>query len=149
MNETTQEILRHEYHFYVNTVCKGFLCCRAEFYIGSIRVGCFLVPRDVTTDQKQSLLTYVYILCMFYVCHFFSGERGKKDRWVKEYQGQLLISTGAIQWTTDCSKALNAISGGNKTALKALKKKQVIPARQNRGMLKVVSEAVVADKLSS
>lgn len=51
--------------------------------------------------------------------------RGKKDKWVKEYQGQLLISTGAVQWTTDCSKALNAISGGNKTALKALKKKQV------------------------
>lgn len=51
--------------------------------------------------------------------------RGKKDKWVKEYQGQLLISTGAIQWTNDCSKALNAISGGNKTALKALKKKQV------------------------
>ena len=44
---------------------------------------------------------------------------------MKEFQGQLLISTGAIQWTTDCSKALNAISGGNKTALKALKKKQV------------------------
>lgn len=51
--------------------------------------------------------------------------RGKKDKWVKEFQGQLLISTGAIQWTTDCSKALNAIAGGNKTALKALKKKQV------------------------
>lgn len=51
--------------------------------------------------------------------------RGKKDKWVKEYQGQLLISTGAVQWTMDCSKALNAISGGNKTALKALKKKQV------------------------
>ncbi|CAB1114177.1 unnamed protein product [Ectocarpus sp. CCAP 1310/34] len=51
--------------------------------------------------------------------------KGKKDKWVKEYQGQLLISTGAVQWTTDCSKALNAISGGNKTALKALKKKQV------------------------
>lgn len=53
------------------------------------------------------------------------NHRGKKDKWVKEYQGQLLISTGAVQWTTDCSKALNAISGGNKTALKALKKKQV------------------------
>ncbi|CAN0485834.1 unnamed protein product, partial [Scytosiphon promiscuus] len=48
-----------------------------------------------------------------------SIRRGKKDKWVKEYQGQLLISTGAVQWTTDCSKA------GNKTALKALKKKQV------------------------
>ncbi|CAM9519888.1 unnamed protein product [Discosporangium mesarthrocarpum] len=51
--------------------------------------------------------------------------KGKKEKWVKEYQGQLLISTGAIQWTTDCSKALNSLSSGNKSALKALKKKQV------------------------
>jgi hypothetical protein len=40
-------------------------------------------------------------------------------------QGQLLITTGAIAWTTDCSKALVQIAGGNKNALKALKKKQV------------------------
>ena len=72
--------------------------------------------RNVTIDQQKTLLISYFV--------FFS-ERGKKDKWVKEYQGQLLISTGAIQWTTDCSKALNAISGGNKTALKALKKKQV------------------------
>lgn len=70
----------------------------------------------MTIDQQKTLLISYFV--------FFS-ERGKKDKWVKEYQGQLLISTGAIQWTTDCSKALNAISGGNKTALKALKKKQV------------------------
>ena len=51
--------------------------------------------------------------------------KGKKEKWVKDFQGQLLITTGAIAWTTDCSKALVAISNGNKTAMKALKKKQV------------------------
>jgi len=44
---------------------------------------------------------------------------------VKEWQGSLLITTGAIAWTTDCNKALVAISNGNKSALKALKKKQI------------------------
>jgi len=39
--------------------------------------------------------------------------------------GQLLITTGAIVWTNDCTKALTAIQGGNKSALKHLKKKQV------------------------
>jgi len=51
--------------------------------------------------------------------------KGKKEKWVKDTLGQLLITTGAIVWTNDCQKALNSIGGGNKTALKHLKKKQV------------------------
>ena len=53
----------------------------------------------------------------------FKGK--KKEAWVREWQGSLLITTGAIAWTTDCNKALVNISNGNKSALKALKKKQV------------------------
>ena len=52
--------------------------------------------------------------------------RGKKEKWISDVQGQLLITTGAIQWTNDCTKALNSIStGGQKNALRVLKKKQV------------------------
>lgn len=51
--------------------------------------------------------------------------KGKKEKWVKDTAGQLLITTGSIVWTTDCSKALQAISGGSKGALKSQKKKQV------------------------
>ena len=53
------------------------------------------------------------------------GYKGKKDKWVKETIGQLLITTGAIMWTTDCSRALMAIAGGSKGALRQQKKKQV------------------------
>ncbi|GMH50243.1 hypothetical protein TrRE_jg3287 [Triparma retinervis] len=54
------------------------------------------------------------------------GYKGKKkENWVKQWQGGLLITTGAIGWTADCSKALNSISGGNKNAMKSLKKKQI------------------------
>ena len=49
----------------------------------------------------------------------------KKEKWVKETIGQLLITTGSIAWTQDCTKALNAISSGSKGALKSQKKKQV------------------------
>ena len=49
----------------------------------------------------------------------------KKEVWVKEWQGQLLITTGAIAWTSDCAKGLQSISGGNKGAMKGLKKKQI------------------------
>ena len=40
--------------------------------------------------------------------------KGKKEKWVKDTIGQLLITTGSIAWTTDCTKALNAISAGTK-----------------------------------
>jgi dynein heavy chain len=53
------------------------------------------------------------------------GFKGKKEKWVKDTIGQLLITTGSIAWTTDCTKALIAISTGTKGALKAQKKKQV------------------------
>ncbi|GMI21327.1 hypothetical protein TeGR_g3290 [Tetraparma gracilis] len=49
----------------------------------------------------------------------------KKEQWVRDYQGSLLITTGAIGWTNDCTKALVSITGGNKNAMKTLKKKQV------------------------
>ena len=51
--------------------------------------------------------------------------RGKKEKWVREHVGQLLITTGSIMWTTDCTKALASISSGSKGALKQTKKKQV------------------------
>ena len=54
-----------------------------------------------------------------------AGYRGKKEKWIHDWQGQLLITTGAIQWTTDCAKALVAISGGSKNAMKQTKKKQI------------------------
>jgi len=53
------------------------------------------------------------------------GFKGKKEKWVKETIGQLIITTGSIMWTTDCSRALLAIQGGSKGALKQQKKKQV------------------------
>jgi dynein heavy chain, axonemal len=53
-----------------------------------------------------------------------SGYRGKKEKWVKETIGQLLITTGSVVWTIDCTKALNAIQSGSKGALKQTKKKQ-------------------------
>ena len=43
------------------------------------------------------------------------AHRGKdKEKWITDVQGQLLITTGSIQWTNDCSKALGSISNGKK-----------------------------------
>ncbi|CAD7941177.1 unnamed protein product [Amoebophrya sp. A25] len=48
----------------------------------------------------------------------------KKEKWVKEFPGQLLITSGQIAWTTDCENALALIEKGKKNAMKLLKKSQ-------------------------
>ena len=51
--------------------------------------------------------------------------KGKKEKWIRETIGQLLITTSSIMWTQECVKSLVAISQGSKGALKQQKKKQV------------------------
>ncbi len=46
----------------------------------------------------------------------------KREKWVKDWPGQMLITASQIQWTADSEKALNK---GDKKGLKSLKKKQV------------------------
>ncbi|XP_034502705.1 dynein heavy chain 2, axonemal isoform X3 [Ailuropoda melanoleuca] len=50
----------------------------------------------------------------------------KRDKWVKEWAGQMVIAASQIQWTADVTKCLlTAKERGDKKILKVLKKKQV------------------------
>ncbi|XP_076145705.1 dynein axonemal heavy chain 2 [Alosa pseudoharengus] len=61
---------------------------------------------------------------------------GKRDRWVKDWPGQMVITASQIQWTTDVTKSLlTSKERGDKSALKSMKKKQV-------SMLNRYSEAI-------
>lgn len=46
----------------------------------------------------------------------------RREKWVKDWPGQMLITASQIQWTADCEKALDR---GDKKGLKTLKRKQV------------------------
>ncbi|XP_060775597.1 dynein axonemal heavy chain 2 [Neoarius graeffei] len=51
---------------------------------------------------------------------------GKRDKWIKDWPGQMLITASQIQWTTDVTRALIACKErADKSALKSMKKKQV------------------------
>ena len=52
-------------------------------------------------------------------------KKSKKDKWLKDWAGMLLITAGLVQWTSDCTKALQEIEKGDKLAMKNLKKKQI------------------------
>ncbi|KAK1153304.1 dynein heavy chain 2, axonemal [Acipenser oxyrinchus oxyrinchus] len=61
---------------------------------------------------------------------------GKRDKWVKDWPGQMLIASSQIQWTTDVTKSLiTSKERADKSALKNMKKKQV-------SMLNKYSEAI-------
>uniref|UniRef100_F1ST22 Dynein axonemal heavy chain 2 n=1 Tax=Sus scrofa TaxID=9823 RepID=F1ST22_PIG len=50
----------------------------------------------------------------------------KRDKWVKEWAGQLVITASQIQWTADVTKCLlTAKERGDRKILKVMKKKQV------------------------
>ncbi|XP_063305793.1 dynein axonemal heavy chain 2 [Pelobates fuscus] len=60
----------------------------------------------------------------------------KRDKWVKEWAGQMLITTSQIQWTTDVTRSLmTAKERADKKILKIMKKKQI-------SMLNKYSEAI-------
>ena len=47
---------------------------------------------------------------------------GKREKWVRDWPGQMLISASQIQWTADSEKALDR---DDKKGLKNLRRKQV------------------------
>ncbi|XP_078389870.1 dynein axonemal heavy chain 2 [Cetorhinus maximus] len=60
----------------------------------------------------------------------------KRDKWVKDWPGQMLITSSQIQWTTDVTKALmSAKEVGEKKPIRVIKRKQV-------SMLRKYSEAI-------
>ncbi|XP_063042411.1 dynein axonemal heavy chain 2 [Engraulis encrasicolus] len=61
---------------------------------------------------------------------------GKRDKWVRDWPGQMVITASQIQWTTDVTKSLmTSKERGDKSALKSMRKKQVV-------MLNRYSEAI-------
>lgn len=60
--------------------------------------------------------------CTFIYCVCFAGS--KKEKWVKDNQGQMIITAGQIVWTAECEKALSDPEGARK-ALRLLKKKWI------------------------
>ncbi|TKS92669.1 Dynein heavy chain 2, axonemal [Collichthys lucidus] len=51
---------------------------------------------------------------------------GQRDKWVKDWPGQMLITASQIQWTTDVTRSLiTSKERADKSSLKSMKKKQV------------------------
>eukprot|EP00741_Cyanophora_paradoxa_P024938 tig00000056_g24072.t1 len=58
------------------------------------------------------------------------------QKWIRDVAGQLLITSGQIGWTNDCTKALQDSEKGNKGAMRQMKKKQVSHLNRLTDMIK-------------
>ena len=51
-------------------------------------------------------------------------KKTKREKWIKDWPGQMTLTSGQVAWTVECTKALHAISDGTKSAMRQAKKKQ-------------------------
>ncbi|TPX53528.1 hypothetical protein SeMB42_g00716 [Synchytrium endobioticum] len=49
----------------------------------------------------------------------------KRDKWIRDWPGQVILSSALILWTSETAKALQDSSSGDKPALRELKKQQM------------------------
>jgi dynein heavy chain len=54
-------------------------------------------------------------------------KKQKKDKWIKDWAGQLVLTVSQLSWTNECVKALSNTKekDGSRAGLKVIKKKQV------------------------
>ena len=74
-------------------------------------------------------------------------KKTKRDKWLKDWPGQLLITSSQINWTMDCTKALMDVEKGEKAALKELKRKQVSNLKRLSELVKTPLSKVERKKL--
>lgn len=72
---------------------------------------------DIWMSLVQSLLSQSPSCCL-------APTVQKKEKWVKDNQGQMIITAGQMVWTHECEKALAEQDGARKN-LKILKKKWI------------------------
>ena len=87
-----------------------------------------LFNNEVHTDGRpedwlNKLEAAMYAACKKSLYQTLEQSKGmKKEKWVKEFPGQMIISAGCIVWTTECEKALSDPDTA-KSAVRQLKKK--------------------------
>ena len=76
-------------------------------------------------DWLNKVEAAMYAACKKSLFETLENSKGtKKEKWVRQYPGQMIISAGCVVWTTECEKAL-ADADKAKAPIRTLKKKWV------------------------
>uniref|UniRef100_A0A8C9P5P1 Dynein axonemal heavy chain 2 n=1 Tax=Spermophilus dauricus TaxID=99837 RepID=A0A8C9P5P1_SPEDA len=95
---------------YVDFLHSVLLDGPVESWLGDVERTMRVTLRDLLRNCRMALRKFL----------------NKRDKWVKEWAGQMVITASQIQWTADVTKCLlTAKDRGDKKILKVMKKKQV------------------------
>ncbi|XP_006863561.1 PREDICTED: dynein heavy chain 2, axonemal [Chrysochloris asiatica] len=95
---------------YINFLHSVILEGPVEVWLGEVERNMRMTLRDLLRNCRLALKKFL----------------NKRDKWVKEWAGQMVITASQIQWTADVTKCLQtAKERGDKKILKVMKKKQV------------------------
>ncbi|XP_046278077.1 dynein axonemal heavy chain 2 isoform X2 [Marmota monax] len=95
---------------YVDFLHSVLLDGPVESWLGDVERTMRVTLRDLLRSCRMALRKFL----------------NKRDKWVKEWAGQMVITASQIQWTADVTKCLlTAKDRGDKKILKVMKKKQV------------------------
>lgn len=75
--------------------------------------------------------------------------KSKRDKWIKEWPGQLVLTVSQMVWTSDCAKALAGGKGekNTKRGLKSIMKKQVSMLNKLTESVRSVKDKTLRKKL--
>lgn len=74
-------------------------------------------------------------------------KKQKKDKWIKDWAGMCLITSGLISWTSDCTKALGELEKGDKNAMRSLKKHQISNLKKFADLVRLPLNKIERKKL--
>ncbi|XP_028285542.1 dynein heavy chain 2, axonemal [Parambassis ranga] len=83
-------------------------------------------PVEVWLCDIEECMRTTLKLCLNNCLQDLKRVKGPRDKWVKEWPGQMLITASQIQWTSNITKSLILCKErSDKSSLKSMKKKQV------------------------
>eukprot|EP00106_Octopus_bimaculoides_P014248 XP_014781690.1 PREDICTED: dynein heavy chain 2, axonemal-like [Octopus bimaculoides] len=84
-------------------------------------------PVEAWLSDIEKTMRYTLKEVLITTRNALKKQLNKRDKWIRDYCGQMTIVASQIQWTGDVTKALLKVKErGDKKALKMLKKKQVV-----------------------
>ncbi|KXS19215.1 hypothetical protein M427DRAFT_507867 [Gonapodya prolifera JEL478] len=130
------------FHFYA----KGMFSAEGEYVPFQKSVSIEGPVEEWLRDVEKTMKTNLRDLLLG--CNL-NSKKTKRDKWLKDWPGQMLITSSLINWTSDCTKSLLEAEGGDVKAMKNLKKVQISALKKLVELVKAPLTAVEHKKLTA
>ena len=92
-------------------------------------------------DEMRNTLRVLLLACKG------AFKKQKRDKWIKDWAGQCVITISQMYWTADCVKAMSNKESGARKGLRTMYKKQVLFLNKLTEAVRAVKNKVQRKKL--